>query len=243
MGLYDRDYVRGNSGGAALQSQVSFTNQVYSWMSIGLGLTAIIAYSLFASGLYVTMMPFWWVFALGTFGLAMAMGSMLDRISFPAAAGLFLGYAALEGMFFGVTLPLYAAAYGGGLIWVTFATASFICASAIGYGALTKSDLTELGRLLNFGLMALIGITFLYFILSFFVTLTWMHLLISYMGLGIFIGLTAYDAQQIRQMSQQMAYNQSTMSMKLALIMALKMYINVIMVFWYLLQIFASRRD
>ena len=79
--------------------------------------------------------------------------------------------------------------------------------------------------------------------MSFFMDVTWFMLLISYLGLGIFVGLTAYDAQTIRKLSYQAGAN-SAMSNKLALMMSLKMYTNVIMIFWYLLQIFSmGRRD
>ena len=71
--------------------------------------------------------------------------------------------------------------------------------------------------------------------------LTIFHLVICYLGLVIFVGLTACDAQTIRAMSMQVDIN-SVASYKLSMVMALRMYINVIMIFWYLLQIFTSRR-
>jgi len=79
--------------------------------------------------------------------------------------------------------------------------------------------------------------------MSFFVPMSGMVLLISYLGLVIFVGLTAYDAQAIRRMSYQVDGN-SLVGAKLSLMMALKMYLNVIMIFWYLLQILShsSRR-
>ncbi|SCA63625.1 Uncharacterized protein TC_0206 [Chlamydiales bacterium SCGC AG-110-P3] len=240
MGIYDRDYVRyGNSADAAVRT---FSNQVYSWMSIGLGLTALIAYGIARSGLFITLMPFWWVFALGTLGVGLCFNGALTRGSFTTVAGLFLAYATLEGLFFGVTLPVYAAAYGGNLIWTAFATASVVFGGAVGYGVFTQSDLTSVGRILQFALMGLIAVTLLFFVLSFFIDVTWMHLAISYIGLVIFTGLTAYDAQQIKAMSRQVSLG-SPESYKMSLAMALKMYINVIMIFWYLLQIFSSRRD
>ena len=78
-------------------------------------------------------------------------------------------------------------------------------------------------------------------ILSFFMHLPMMHLMISYLGLIIFVGLTAYDAQAIRRISAQVDGN-GTIAAKMSLMMALKMYLNVIMIFWYLLQIFAAGR-
>ena len=132
-----------------------------------------------------------------------------------------------------------AHAYGGEIIWSAFATASVIFAIAVGYGVFTKSDLTSLGKILMIAVMGLFAVTLLYFVLSFFMNLTWLHLVISYIGRGIFVGLTAYDAQQIRYMSVQVS-GDSVAGAKMSLLMALKMYINVVMIFWYLLQIFAS---
>lgn len=217
----------------------TFSTRVYGWMSIGLAVTAFIAYALYRTGLYVTLMPMWWVWAFGTFGVAMAFNAGIKRFSLSGVIGLFLTYATLQGVLFGTMLPAFAAAYGGGVIWSAFLTASVIFALATGYGMFTKNDLTSLGPILTFGLIGLIALSFLFMILSFFIQLTWAHVLISYVGLAIFVGLTAYDAQTIRSMSMQVDVD-SVASYKLSMIMALKMYINVIMIFWYLLQIFSS---
>jgi FtsH-binding integral membrane protein len=240
MGIYDRGYVQDRHRSED-STVVSFANRVYWWMTMGLLTTAFIAYSLYATGMYVSLMPYWWIFGFGTIGIAFAIGGMGPTASFGTLGGLFFAYAGLEGLFFGVTLPMYAAAYGGQVIWLAFTTAAMVSTLAIVYGVTTRSDLTNMGRLLNFALMGLMAMTLLYFVMSFFMTLTWFHLLLSYLGLGIFVGLTAYDAQQIRQLSYQAGGN-SAAANKLSLLMALKMYINVIMIFWYLLQIF-SRRD
>jgi FtsH-binding integral membrane protein len=111
----------------------------------------------------------------------------------------------------------------------------------MGYGMFTKNDLTTLGRILTFGVIGLALVTLIFMVLSFFMHLPMLDLLISYLGLAIFVGLTAYDAQTIRKFSQQAEIN-SVASYKLSMIMALKMYINVIMIFWYLLRIFSNNR-
>ena len=134
----------------------------------------------------------------GTLGIAMAINFSINRISIAGAAGLFLLYAALEGVLFGTILPVFAAAYGGQVIWSAFATGGVIFLVAMLYGMFTKSDLTALGKILTIGLMGLIGVTLVFMILSFFMDLTWAQLFISYIGLILFVGLTAYDAQTIR---------------------------------------------
>ena len=222
-------------------SIATFSTRVYGWMSIGLGFTACIAYFVYATGAYRALMPFWWVWSLGTFGIAMAINFLIQRISIVGAIGLFLAYAGLEGILFGTILPVFAASYGGQVIWSAFATGGVIFALGMSYGMLTKSDLTSLGKILSLALVGLIGLSLLFMVLSFFMHLPLMNLLISYLGLAIFVGLTVYDAQTIRRFSMQAAEEgDSIASYKLSLIMALKMYINVIMIFWYLLQIFSS---
>lgn len=217
----------------------TFATQVYGWMTIGLALTAFVAWFIFKSGLYHAILPFWWVTAIGTFALGMCFSTMINKLSFTGLATLFLAYSALEGVFFGSVLPGFAAAFGGQIIWTAFGTAALIFAIAVAYGVFSKSDMTSLGRILSIGVMGLVAVTLLYMVLSMFMPMTGMMLLISYLGLIIFVGLTAYDANRIRQMSEQVD-GYSVMSCKLSLVMALRMYINVIMVFWYLLQILSS---
>jgi FtsH-binding integral membrane protein len=240
MGIHDRNYMRQATTDQTVVTP--FANRVYGWMAIGLALTAMMAFSIFRSGAYMSLLPFSWICGFITLGIALAMNSMIEKLSFPALAGMFLSYAAVQGVFFGTVLPLYAAAYGGGVIWTAFSSAALLFTLAIGYGVFTKSDLTSLGKILNVALMGLIGITFLYFILSFFFVLPMMHLIICYLGLVMFVGLTAYDAQQIRDYSYH-AQSDSALGYKLSLMLALKMYINVIMIFWYLLQILSSKKE
>lgn len=238
MPIYDREeiIVRDEA------SVATFSSRVYGWMAGGLGFTAAVAFFLYTTGAYAALMPMWWVFSLALFGVAMAINFALPKISVRGAIALFLTYAGLEGLLFGTILPVFAAAYGGQVIWSAFATGGLIFAMAMMYGMFTKSDLTTLGRILSFALIGLLAVSLLFFVLSFFMKVTFANLLISYLGLAIFTGLTVYDAQTIRRMSFQ-AGSDSALSYKLSIVMALKMYINVIMIFWYLLQIFSSGQN
>jgi uncharacterized protein len=236
MGLFDRQ----NPVTAATNSNIgSFTSRVYGWMAIGLGMTATIAFTLFVTGLYALLLPMWWMWSIALFGVAIAINASLPKITTQGAIALFLTYAALEGVLFGTILPVFAASYGGQVIWAAFATASAVFGVATLYGIFTKSDLTSIGKILSLGLMGLVAVSLIYLVLSFFMSLPGLYLLISYIGLIIFVGLSAYDAQTIRRFSAQ-SQGDSVLAYKLSLVMALKMYLNVIMIFWYLLQIFSS---
>lgn len=240
MAIYERDYIQKANQNEAAAS--SFATRVYSWMSLGLGVTAFIAYFIFKTGAYLSILPFAWICGFATLGIALAMGSMVERLSFSALSMLFISYSAIQGIFFGAVLPLYAASYGGEIIWTAFASAAGLYGMAVGYGIFTKADLTSLGKILSVAMLGFLGITILYVILSLFFHLPMMHLFICYAGLLIFIALSAYEAQQIRDFSCR-ADSNSLLGYKLSLLVALRMYINVIMIFWYLLQILSSRSN
>lgn len=237
MSIWNRDYARAE----VIEQTNSFAQRVYGWMTLGLLTTALVAFGVVKSGLVMALLPYWWLTALGTLGIAMAINGMMHRIQFSTMATLFLVYSGLQGVFFGTFLPLYAAAFGGEVVWLAFLTAGVVYGLAMLYSLFTKTDLTRFSRILSIALIGLMGITILYVILSLFMPLSGGTLLISYIGLIIFTGLTAVDAQQIRNIALQIQDN-STAAQKLSLMMALKMYINVIMIFWYLLQILSSRR-
>lgn len=231
MGFYEQSAVK-------TVDTSSFAARVYGWMTLGLALSGVIAFSLAMTGLYVKLMPLCIFWALGAFGIGMSINFIAKNCKPATLTTLFLLYAALEGMLFGTILPVFAATYGGGLIWTAFASAAVIFGTTALYGTFTKSDMTGIGRILMMGLIGLIALTVVQFILSFFFPVHGLTLLISYLGLAIFVGLTAYDAQNIRRMSQQA--DNSVVAYKLSILMALKMYINVIMIFWYLLHILSS---
>ncbi|MEG3031341.1 MAG: Bax inhibitor-1/YccA family protein [Victivallaceae bacterium] len=217
----------------------TFASRVYGWMTLGLSVTAGITGLLSYTGFYKTLYPYWWLWCLGTLGVSLWISRKINTLSVQGVMGLFIAYSVLEGLFFGTVIPGYAATYGGGVVWAAFLSAAGIFAIAALYGTFTHSDMTGLGRIFSLGLFALIGLSIIYFIVSSFVVLPGFYLLICYLGLVMFVGLSAYDAQTIKRMSLQADIN-SSLSYKLALVMALRMYINVIMIFWYLLQIFAS---
>lgn len=233
-----RSYSRNNIGEDKFVTG-TFASRVYGWMTLGLAVTAGVTGFLSYTGLYKNLYSFWWVWCLGTLGVSLWINRQINQLSVQGVMALFIAYSVLEGLFFGTVIPGYAAAYGGGVVWASFLTAGVIFGVAALYGSFTRNDMTSLGRILRLGLFGLLGISVLYFIVSIFVALPMFYLLICYLGLVMFVGLTAYDAQTIKKMSMQ-ADIHSPVAYKLALIMALRMYVNVVMIFWYLLQIFAS---
>lgn len=239
MAVFDRNYARQP---VIEVSAAAFSQRVYSWMTLGLVLTAAVALWVVKSGAYLSLAPYTFMIALGTFGLSLAINAALMRATFRTMATLFVAYSAMQGLFFGSVLPIYASTIGGHVIWIAFLTAGMIFGASVLFGLMTKTDLTRYSRILGMGLFGLVGLTLIYAVASLFTSIPGMVLLISYAGLVLFVAMSSFDAQQIRKMSLTVQ-SDSLLARKLSLMMALKMYLNVIMIFWYLLQIFASSNN
>lgn len=221
----------------------SFATRVYSWLGIGLLTTAAVAFAVQQFGLDKTLAPFGLLLGLGLMGIAYTMQRRAQSLSFEAMAALFTAYAVIEGLFFGTIIPLYIAASGIQTVWLAFAAAAVTSVTAITYGALTKADLTAVRSLFNIGLLAILATTLLSFALSFFMPVQRLQLMIAYVGVVLFVGLAAADAQQIQEVSRRLEFDNRESVSKLSLLVALRMYANVVMIFLYMLQIFGSSRD
>lgn len=214
----------------------AFITKTFGWMTLGLLLTAGVA-ALFAGtgrsealvrnpGLLLVIIV---VELAVVFGLSFG----IRKISAPLAVAAFALYAALNG----VVLSLIFLAYTATSIAGTFLTASVMFAAMAVYGYVTKRDLTKLGPLL---LMALIGIIVALLVNAFLIKSAGLSLVISILGVLVFVGLTAYDAQKIKQMA--LSGPQGDVATKGAIIGALMLYLDLINLFLFLLRIFGQRR-
>ena len=153
-------------------------------------------------------------------------------LSFTTATGLFMLYSLLNGL----TLSVLFAVYTRSSIASTF----FITAGTFGamslYGYFTKKDLSSWGNIL---IMAVIGLI-IASVVNMFMQSSMMYWIITYAGVLIFVGLTAYDTQKIKQMLANQEINEQTQ--KLALLGALSLYLDFINLFLYLLRIFGDRK-
>jgi uncharacterized protein len=216
--------------------QRSVLGQVYAWMTAGLLVTsAVAAYA--ASGpiaqnlVYSNPFAIWLLFIV-QIGLVICLSAAIDSLEPLDAFGLFFAFAALNGL----TLSGIFLVYTSTSIAQTFlATAATFGVMSL-YGATTKCDLSTAGNLLATALIGLIvgSVVNLFWANS---TLYWF---ITYLGIAVFIGLTAWDTQKIKRMSQQ-AYDDTT-ARRVAIIGALKLYLDFINLFVLLLRIFGSRR-
>jgi FtsH-binding integral membrane protein len=219
-------------------AQASLFRSVYVWMTLALVITGFTA--LYVAKSYTLLnlmlqnqMAFWGVL-IAELGLVFYMSARINRISFTTATILFIVYSILNG----VTMSMLFLIYTMSSIATTFfVTAGTFGAMAV-FGYATKKDLTRIGNLCIMGVIGLIIAS----LVNMFLHNSMMDLIISYVGVLLFVGLTAYDSQKIKQMlsGEDIEVNETTQ--KIALMGALTLYLDFINLFLYLLRILGDRK-
>ena len=228
------------SQNAVLVKTNSFIRSVYNWMAIALALTGFTAY-------YVSHNETMRQLIYGTPGLIMILifaelgfvfflSARIQKIQATTATALFTIYSILNG----VTMSYIFLAYTATSIVSTFLICSVTFLACSVYGMVTKKDLTSLG---GFMFMGLIGIV-IASVVNIFLQSSAMQMMISYIGVVVFIGLTAYDTQKLKTMSATIPNTASgAMIRKGALMGALSLYLDFINMFIMMLHIFGGSRD
>jgi len=217
-----------------------FMAKVYGWMFLGLLVTAVSALVFLMSLPLMSGLIGNPIFFMGTvfaqFALVMGLSSCLLKISRKMASFLFLLYAALNG----ITLTYICLMYDIGTVVLAFTITAIIFASMSIYGHLTKADLTSFGSLATVGLIGVIVAS----IVNLFLNNPTMDYIICFVGLGIFIGLVAYDSQKIKTefYSNVNVLGEEDAS-KTAIIGALRLYLDMINIFIFVLRLLGIRRD
>lgn len=221
----------------AVGVQSDFIRNVYNWMGLGLATTAGVALFTVSSPallsfIFGNQLVFFGLI-LGELGLVMVLSAAINRIQASTAVLLFFIYSALNGM----TLSSIFLVYTNASIASTF----FVTAGTFGamslYGYTTRRDLTSWG---SFLFMGLIGIV-LASLANFFFKSEAIYWVVTYCGVIVFVGLTAYDTQKIKAMAAQ-GFMDGEMERKGAVIGALQLYLDFINLFLLLLRIFGRRR-
>lgn len=166
------------------------------------------------------------------FGLVIGISAGINKLSSPVATLLFYLFAVVNGL---MLAPIFLVYTGTSIAKTFFITAGTFGAMSV-YGYTTGQDLTKIGRILFMALIGLI-IASLVNIFTHSSTLDW---IISFVGVIIFVGLTAWDTQQIKRMAAMMPANQIG---RLATLGALSLYLDFINLFLYLLRFFGNSRD
>lgn len=215
---------------------------VYVWMGLGLLVTTVTALFISNTPALVeaifTNTALFWGIIIAQFGLVFVISLAINKLS-PAVAGiLFLAYSATVG----VTISLMLLVYTGESVVMAFGTTAAVFGAMTIFAFTTKMDLTKWGTFLTMGLIGLIIASLLN---VFIFRSSGFDLMLSYFGVLLFTALTAYDTYQIKKMAEspELAMAGSDAVLKLSIIGALKLYLDFINLFLYLLRILGTRRE
>lgn len=227
------------ANGYELEQRVSsFLAGVYGWMSCALAITAGIAYWVAHTPVifnYIYTNPHTiFMLMIGQLAIVIALSFFINRINFITALVLFIVYAASLGF----TLSSIFHVYTELSIVTTFLTTALTFGAMSLYGYMTKSDLSSIGSM---SFMLLIGLIIGLFI-NMFVRSTQFDYILSGIGVIVFVLLTAYNTQQLKQIAKSRLIDQETMA-KITLLGALTLYLNFINLFLFLLRFMGQRRE
>lgn len=214
----------------------AFLSRVYGWMFAGLLITAVTAFTVSASPALIETVRFnrivFWALIIAQLGLVIYLSARVDKVSPTIAAGLFILYSGLTG----VTSSVILLSYTGASITSTFiVTAGMFGATAV-FGTVTKRSLAGVGQFMFMGLIGLI----LASIVGIFWQNSALQFVISVVGVLVFTGLTAWDAQRLKQMAVTLPDGRVG---AYAVVGALSLYLDFINLFFFLLRFTGSRRD
>lgn len=214
----------------------AFLTKVYGWMFAGLLITAVVAFSVASSetliGALIQNRLVFWALIISQLGLVFYLSARVEHMAATTAAALFMLYSASVGVTTSVILLIYTSAS----IASTFVITAGMFGTLAVVGSITKKDLSGWGSLL---FMGLIGV-----ILASIVGIFWqndaLQFVISIVGVVVFTGLTAYDAQRLKQMAVALPDGRVG---SYAVVGALSLYLDFINLFFFLLRLLGGRRD
>lgn len=228
---------RGFSASLPVAERVSlFLRAVYGWMTVGLAMTAATAWFIAGSPAIVTAIAtnrlLLWALMGAQLGLVFVLAARVDRLAASTAGALFVLYSALTG----VTFSFVLLAYTGESVANTFVVTAGMFGGLAAFGTVTKRSLAGFG---SFLFMGLIGV-----VLASLVGMFWhndaLQFVISCVGVLVFSGLAAYDAQRLKTMALSSPDGRSG---SYAIVGALALYLDFINLFLFLLRLTGSRRE
>jgi uncharacterized protein len=221
---------------AAADRVNAFLRAVYGWMCAGLAVTAATAWTIAGSPAIVraiaTNRLLFWLLMGAQLGIVIALSARVDKMAAATASLLFVVYSALTG----VTISFVLLAYTGESVANTFIVTAGMFGGLAAYGTLTRRSLAGMG---SFLFMGLIGV-----VLASVVGIFWhsdaLQFVISFIGVIVFSGLAAYDAQRLKAMALTTPTGQTE---AYAIVGALALYLDFINLFLFLLRFLGNRRD
>ncbi|MED8693084.1 Bax inhibitor-1/YccA family protein [Escherichia marmotae] len=216
----------------------TYMAQVYGWMTVGLLLTAFVAWYAANSAAVMELLFTNRIFLIGLviaqLALVIVLSAMIQKLSAGVTTMLFMLYSALTGL----TLSSIFIVYTAASIASTFVVTAGMFGAMSLYGYTTKRDLSGFGNML---FMALIGIV-IASLLNFWLKSEALMWVVTYIGVIVFVGLTAYDTQKLKNMGEQIDTRDTSNLRKYSILGALTLYLDFINLFLMLLRIFGNRR-
>ncbi|HKD11993.1 MAG TPA: Bax inhibitor-1/YccA family protein [Thermoanaerobaculia bacterium] len=219
---------------AGAERVTAFLRKVYGWMCVGLGITAIVSFAVtaFAGPAFFAQHPFaFFGAAIVEIGLVFYLSARVNRLAPATAAGLFILYSALNG----ATLSMIFLAYSTTSIATTFVVTAGMFGALALFGTTTKRSLAGVGQFVFMGLIGLL----LAMLVGFFWHSAALQFVISVVGVIVFTGLTAWDAQRLKQMATVLPDGTSG---SYAVVGALSLYLDFINLFLFLLRFMGGSR-
>lgn len=212
--------------------------KVYLWMTLALVITGFTAYYVAHNQTLMTALVtnqiLFWGLVIGELALVIGLSAAINKLSLTVATLMFVIYSVVNGATMSFIFLVYT--YSS-ITNVFFISAGTFAAMAL-FGYFTKADLSSMGKIL---MMALIGII-IATIVNIFTKSEGLAMILNYLGVLVFVGLTAYDSQKIKNMMMA-APDAGEVAQKMALLGALSLYLDFINLFLYLLRIFGARRN
>jgi uncharacterized protein len=223
----------GTQGAAYDAGLRSYMLSVYNYMASGILLTGVVALLFANSGMAAQMIgsPIRWLVMLAPLGFVMVMSFGINRLSTTALQACFWAFATVMGLSMSTIFLVYTQT---SIAETFFATAAAFAGLSL-WGYTTKKDLSGFGTFLIMGVVGL----FVASIINIFLKSGTMHLVISFIGVLLFAGLTAYDTQKIKSMYAHVAG--TDMIGKTVIMGALNLYLDFINMFQFLLSFTGSR--
>jgi len=214
----------------------AFLGRVYAWMFLGLAVTAGVALAVASSPPLIEALIFnrlvFWMLVLGQLGLVIYLSARVDKMAPATAGALFLVYSTTVG----ITTSVIILAYTGASLFSTFVVTAGMFGALALFGTFTKRSLAGVGQFMFMGLIGLI----IAMVVNLFVLSSAVNFVISVVGVIVFTGLTAWDAQRLKQMAVALPDGRVG---SYAVVGALSLYLDFINLFFFLLRFMGGRRN
>ena len=212
-----------------------YIRAIYTYMAGGLALTGVVAYYAFSTGFYLAIArtPLIWLVMLAPLGMVMFLSFRIEKMSLVTAQTTYWIYAAVMGLSLAGIFMMYT---GQSIARVFFISAGTFGAMSL-YGYTTKTDLTRWGSFLFMGLIGVVIAS----VVNIFLKSSAVQFAVSVIGVLVFVGLTAYDTQKIKELY---VYAEAGDTQGKKVVMgALRLYLDFINLFLMLLRLFGGRRN